>query len=100
VTEVPEEVERLVRQEEQTQAALDRVTAPPVGEPEPESQSGAQALVARMAEERRQEGERERRVNRVSHQHPSPDVEDPLRDFAERQKAGRRRARHRGRWPR
>jgi hypothetical protein len=93
MSEVPEAIRRAAEQEERTERALERATAPFGGvEPEP-PQTPAQEFTERMAEQRRAEDEREQRVNRLMHENPSPDVDDPLRTLYQQQRARRRRRR-------
>jgi hypothetical protein len=87
VTKVPKEVEEAVRSEEWTAAAVAKATDPPTSN-DSEWQDRAAAFTQRMREQRQQEDEREQRVNRLSHQHPDPPVDDELRAFAQRQRAG------------
>lgn len=97
---VPDEIERLVRDEERREAALNRATAPVGGEPGPAAPAtGTAAFIARMAAEREREEQHEARVSRLMHEHPDPplDEPDPLRTLYAEQRASRRRRR---RWVR
>jgi hypothetical protein len=90
--ELPEPIRQALKQEERTARALERAVAPfPAPEPEPENR--LRAFTRRMAEQRREEEVRAARVNRLMHENPSPDVDDPLRELARGQRAGRRRRR-------
>ena len=76
--------------------ALDRVTSPP-GEVDREPQT----FIERQAAERQRQEQDAAAARRLAHEDPALLVEpDPLRTHAERQRAARRRARRRGRWPR
>ena len=98
MTKIPKAIERLAKQEQWTEAALDKATAPLGGtEPEPERGSAAAAFTARMTEQRQQEDEHEARVRRLMHEHPDPplDEPDPLRSLAREQRAHRRQVKRR-----
>jgi hypothetical protein len=97
MTELPKQVADLVRQRERTQAALDRATAPFPPEPEHEPASRAQAFQRAQAEQREREERHETLVRQTMFEHPSPAEPDALRDLAAWQRAGRRRAKRRGR---
>jgi hypothetical protein len=97
VTEVPKQVEDIVRQRERTQAALDRAVRPfPAPEPDPAA-SRAEAFQRAQAEQREREERHEAAVRQAMFENPSPPVEDPVPDLAAWQRAGRRRAKRRGR---
>jgi hypothetical protein len=99
MSETPKAIRDAVKVEQWRQAAIDKATAPPGHDAVAEPRTSAEAFVERMREQRQQEDDREQRVNRLSHENPSPPVDDELRAFAQRQKAGRRRARRRGVMP-
>lgn len=95
---LPEPIRRAAEQEERVERALTRAVRPfPPPEPEPPP-TGIAGFVARQAEQAEAERVREERIRRLVHERPDLLVEpDALRDFARWQRAGRRRAKRRGR---
>jgi hypothetical protein len=96
MTEVPKQVEQLVRHRKWTRQALAKATAvfPPLPEPE---LSSVESFQRAQAAQREAEEWHEQAVRAAMFELPNPPREDALRDFNARQQAGRRRARRRGR---